>query len=118
MDVCASLDDSEIANKQNRREAARQISTESLSRWSFRARLSPASLFTESSGMAVGSHIGGSVAAHGAGASDRGTEPRARFGASFGSRTAVRLGRIREGAASASDPEHEPAGESVRQCQL
>jgi hypothetical protein len=29
MDVSASLDDSEIANQQNRREAARQISPES-----------------------------------------------------------------------------------------
>jgi transposase InsO family protein len=30
--------------------------------------------FPESGGMALGSHVGGSVAAHGAGASDRGTE--------------------------------------------
>src|SRR5262245_26680657 len=36
---------------------------------------------------------------HGIGASDRGKETWARFGASFGSRTAVRLGRIRGGAA-------------------
>jgi putative transposase len=65
-------------------------------------------------GMGARSNLGGAVAAHSAGASDHSTETRTRFGASFGSRAAVRLGRIREGAASASDdPQHEPAGESL-----
>ena len=54
-----------------------------------------------------------------AGEGDRGTAAAAGLGASFRSRRAVCLRRIRASAAEARhDSEHEPAGESLRQRQL
>ena len=62
---------------------------------------------------------GSTVADHGIGESDRGTPAAAWPGTSLRPRSAVRLRRLCKNPEQVpNDPEHEPAGEPIRQCQL
>jgi HTH-like domain len=76
-------------------------------------------VLTQGGGMGAGPHAGGPVADRSAGTGYRQATTSAGSGASFGSRGAVRVRRLRPGLATApDDPQYESLGEPVRQRQL
>ena len=76
-------------------------------------------LFPESGGLGARQDVGGAFSTGSAQQSSGREETRARLGAPFRSRAAVRVQRVCKRAQGApDDPEHESAGESVRQCEF